>query len=277
MPERLKDPHSREDNDKWLHSAPEMYGASVFVKAMEDFMNINPRLQAVPWTDRHTYYFRKWINSPIGTGGDVVRRGIETDVDAEFPILSAHYRQVIRDIDDALKTVTEHPNDGQPSIGYTQGLLRMRLRLQKLEVRELPPVPASSITYIEAISHLDAFRKTLENMIAATEQSAAPPPATTAQPPKPAGEPSLSPSRLKAFQQFKRVTAKRSDLAENLNAAYEYFKDNLYDQEQDGRLVKQSSWVDYVQQALRHPSTTQRPQLPSIKDMPSTRDNKWDS
>jgi len=82
--------------------------------------------------------------------------------------------------------------------------------------------------------------------------------------------PQLPPSRRRAYQQYQQVVSARADLYDDLKRAYDYYCEHFHDSE-DGVMVKKESWVDYVQQAMRHQSTTCTPNPPSVKDLPQDR------
>lgn len=134
-----------------------------------------------------------------------------------------------------------------------------------------------------AISRKQARRFQIFRLATQPEVSEASPQAPSNDTPKtaaPAPNPSnvnslivgrLPPSRLKAYQQFRIVVQKHPTMFDDLSAAYDHFKEHLHDSGEDGSLVKKATWVDYVQQAMRHPSTTSRPQSSSVRDLPQDR------
>lgn len=84
----------------------------------------------------------------------------------------------------------------------------------------------------------------------------------------------LAPSRLKAYQQFRQVTDRHPTMFNDLSAAYDHFVDHMYDAGEDGQIVKKDTWVDYVQQAMRHPSLSRAVAPPSIRDLPQDRNRE---
>jgi hypothetical protein len=171
-------PDTSESRQRWVNTLNEQYGEA-WGEAMKEFARRAPRVVGVVWDDRHFAYFRRWLESPPGESGGIVRRRIIDEIEDKLPVLPGNYRQVIRDIEDGSRLLTEPGVAVGRNPALTRGVYKIRLALQALGISNLPPAPTIDLSPAEAAAHLESLR-----MILGQKLAAEPLPTNEASPPR---------------------------------------------------------------------------------------------